>query len=222
MSQYLQAVLADGPSFLLTNVSVPLGSTCLQCLFVQWIPYRQFLQLFPQSSEGIQLSHIFPNHTNRETKLSQVFLLPKAVVIMEFTNWFFAFSLFAIIPATWSFMSKLCTLSMKCISGRLVTGTLYITCGECAELSTYTNQTHTHSDWPQHTVSRWTRFYSDQDIICTYPISGKWWELNKIVNNDTHTHNLSCWIKYQDGTHTTQTNTWSGHTVLHTYWDVYT
>jgi len=28
MSQYLQAVLADSPSFLLTKVSVPLGSTC--------------------------------------------------------------------------------------------------------------------------------------------------------------------------------------------------
>jgi len=33
---------------------------------------------------------------------------------------------------------------MKCINGRLVTGTHYITCGECEELSSYTNQTHTH------------------------------------------------------------------------------
>ena len=43
MTRYLQAVLADSPSFLLTDVSVPLGSTCWQCLPVQWIPYRLLL-----------------------------------------------------------------------------------------------------------------------------------------------------------------------------------
>jgi hypothetical protein len=43
--------------------------------------HATFLQPFQQSSEGIQVSKIFPNNTNCVEKLGQVFLLPKAVVI---------------------------------------------------------------------------------------------------------------------------------------------
>jgi hypothetical protein len=142
---------------------------------------------------------------NCEVKLGQVFLLPKPVVIMEFTYWFFAFSSFATLTlilltwtiwraptnaskwrmgfnsafkglkiVTWSLISKLFNLSMKCINGRLVTGALYITRGKCAALSSQAKQNHTHSDRPHHTVSRQTRFCSDQSIVCMNPMSGKW------------------------------------------------
>jgi len=67
---------------------------------------------------------------------------------------------------------------MKCINGRLVTGTLYITCGECEELnSSLTKPTHVRLASAYNFKVKKILLRSRYHLHVLHI----WWELNKTV-----------------------------------------